>query len=208
MIKLYVTGGIFNHAERRELDEIAHYLELAGVNTYVPHRDGFEFVKLKPLFQRMGYSPEQAEMLLGKIIFCNDIFQVIALDGVVFNMNGRVPDDGATVEITTTWMAGNFTCIYKDDCRCLMEGIDNPLIDGLVDFTKVNDKEKIPGVVQDWFLTHKPYSYDEKIARLPERVKETFHQGEAFDQLRKQAATLEVIAEQAVALFSDSIASA
>ena len=200
-IKFYVTGGIFNNAERRELDEISDIIEMSGFDTYVPHRDGFEFVKLNPVFKEMGLTELEAEQLLGKIIFTNDVFQVINLAGVVFNMNGRVPDDGATVESSITWMTGNLLCIYKDDCRCLIDGIDNPLIDGLVNFNKVNEKSEIPGFIASWLEMNEVPTIDQKIKKLASNVLNVYRLGEEFDRLNNEQAPLEAIAKKAISSF-------
>ena len=65
-------------------------------------------------------------------------------DGLILNINGRVPDEGAMVEAGIAWNAGKKIVIYKNDSRTLINGNDNPLLLGLSDFEVVNDISSIP----------------------------------------------------------------
>ena len=73
-----------------------------------------------------------------------DTFQIIDNDGLVLNLNGRVPDEGAMVEAGIAWALGKPIVIYKNDSRSLFGGLDNPLVAGLSKFKIISDIGKIP----------------------------------------------------------------
>jgi hypothetical protein len=61
-----------------------------------------------------------------------------ACQGLVLNMNGRVPDEGAVAEAAMAWVAGKAMVLYKADSRSLIQGSDNPLVLGLGNFVSVS----------------------------------------------------------------------
>ena len=129
--------------------EIAAVLEENGFRVFLPHRDGFEFAHLLDTFKKIGVSEAKANRLLNKAIFTLDVYEVLNCDGLVLNLNGRVPDEGATVEAGIAWNAGKQVVIYKNDARTLINGSDNPLILGLSDFVTIESISKIPIEFQD-----------------------------------------------------------
>lgn len=151
MKKVYCAGPLFNIKEREEMAEIAETLEERGFNVFLPHRDGFEFAHLYDVFLDIGYSESEANRILNKAIFTLDIFQVLSSDGLILNINGRVPDEGAMVEAGIAWSAGKKVVIYKNDYRTLINGYDNPLLLGLGNFEAVNEIQKIPDIFLDFF---------------------------------------------------------
>jgi len=58
--------------------------------------------------------------------------------GLVANLNGRVPDEGAVAEAAMAWTAGKSVVLYKSDNRSLMHGADNPLVAGLGQFATLS----------------------------------------------------------------------
>jgi len=149
--KIYCAGPLFNNKEKEEMAEIAAALEGSGFKVFLPHRDGFEFAHLSDVLQDIGVSEAQANSLLNKAIFTLDVYQVLDSDGLILNINGRVPDEGATVEAGIAWNAGKRVVIYKNDARALINGTDNPLLLGLSDFTTIDSISKIPVVFKELF---------------------------------------------------------
>jgi nucleoside 2-deoxyribosyltransferase len=142
--KIYCAGPLFNDKEKQEMQEIAAALERAGFAVFLPHRDGFEFFNLFAAFAKLNVSEAEARRILSKAIFCLDVFHVLSSDGVVVNANGRVPDEGAMVEVGIAWNSGKKIVLYKNDARSLLNGSDNPLLLGLSDFDVVTSIEDIP----------------------------------------------------------------
>ncbi|MBW1959649.1 MAG: nucleoside 2-deoxyribosyltransferase [Deltaproteobacteria bacterium] len=144
MKKIYCAGPLFNPTERADMQAIAESLENAGYEVFLPHRDGIEFSKLNSMLMACGYSSDKANSLLTKAIFYIDTYQIDDSDGLVLNMNGRVPDEGAMVEAGIAWALEKPIVIYKNDSRSLLSGIDNPLVIGLSNFNLIDNIQKIP----------------------------------------------------------------
>ncbi|MFV1951004.1 MAG: nucleoside 2-deoxyribosyltransferase [Nitrospinota bacterium] len=151
MKKIYCAGPLFNTKEKEEMHEIAFILEENGFKVFLPQRDGFEFANLSQAFNELGLSKKDANLLLNKAIFTLDVFQVLNSNGLVLNINGRVPDEGALVEAGIAWNAGKKVVIYKNDARTLINGNDNPLLLGLANFVTLNEIPRIPGVFKELF---------------------------------------------------------
>jgi nucleoside 2-deoxyribosyltransferase len=65
-------------------------------------------------------------------IFYKDIDEIKGCDIVLFVLDGRVPDEGACVEVGLAY-AFNKECIgFKSDSRSLMGEMDNPLLIGVL----------------------------------------------------------------------------
>lgn len=118
--------------------EIARTLEAAGFSTFVPHRDSFLYADAHREFAQGGYDSAEATRMIQRAIFWLDAYEVIArCDGLVLNLNGRVPDEGAVAEAAMAWMADKAMVLYKSDSRSLIQGNDNELVLGLGNFVKV-----------------------------------------------------------------------
>ncbi len=136
--RIYCAGPLFNRAEQQEMGEIASALEGAGFSVFLPHRDSFVFADVHREFLRGGYTPEESTRMIQQAIFWLDTYEIMSrCQGLVLNMNGRVPDEGAVVEAAMAWMAGKAIVLYKSDARSSIHGSDNPLVLGLGGFVKV-----------------------------------------------------------------------
>ncbi|MBI4573513.1 MAG: nucleoside 2-deoxyribosyltransferase [candidate division NC10 bacterium] len=137
--RIYCAGPLFNRAEREEMAEIARTLEGAGFSAFLPHRDSFLFTDVHREFLQGGYDSAEATGMIQQAIFCLDTYEVISgCQGLVLNMNGRVPDEGGVAEAAMAWMAGKAVVLYKADSRSLIQGNDNDLVLGLGNFGKVS----------------------------------------------------------------------
>lgn len=75
-----------------------------------------------------GLSPIEASKVIDRSIFCLDVYKLLSWsDGVVINLNGRVPDEGTVVEAALAWHAGKPLVLYKNDSRAPFLGRDNPI---------------------------------------------------------------------------------
>lgn len=178
--KVYCAGPLFNEKEKEEMADIAAILEESGFKVFLPQRDGFEFAHLSDILKNIGVSEEKSTRLLNKAIFTLDVFQVLDSDGLVLNINGRVPDEGATVEAGIAWNAGKCVVIYKNDARSLINGTDNPLLLGLSDFVTINEISKIPIVFKDMFVEN---TTDNKAVIDNSRVQELYEKGKIVSDL-------------------------
>ncbi len=148
MFRVYCAGPLFNQAERDEMTDIAEVLCDAGFDVYLPHRDGMEFrLVLAELVER-GWTPPQAAQFLHAAIFALDVYQLVEeCHCMVWNLNGRTPDEGAVSEAAMAWTLGKPLLAYKEDVRTLIAGRDNPLLVGMVDFETVEDIDDIPAAL-------------------------------------------------------------
>jgi hypothetical protein len=105
LYKIYCAGPLFNPKEREEMDNIAVALECSGYSVFLPQRDGLEFSRLLPVLLQRNVSAEDATKILNNAIFCLDVFHITDSHGLVLNMNGRVPDEGAMEEISSAFSA-------------------------------------------------------------------------------------------------------
>ncbi len=142
--RIYCAGPPFNEHERGEMAAIARMLESAGFAVFLPHRDAFVFADILAELVQGGYEPAEAAPLIQRAIFCLDSYEVLAgCQGLVLNLNGRVPDEGGVAEAAMAWTAGLPVVLYKDDARTAVHGYDNPLVSGLGYFVHVSTLPEI-----------------------------------------------------------------
>jgi nucleoside 2-deoxyribosyltransferase len=174
--RVYCAGPLFNLAERDEMTQIADTLCEAGYAVYLPHRDGMEFrLVLEELTDR-GWPAPAAGQFLHAAIFALDVYQLVVECGsVVWNLNGRTPDEGAVSEAAIAWALGKPLVAYKDDVRTLITGRDNPLLAGLVDFELVREISVLPSALE--IAISRSDTPDPTIAALPQPLQRAVEQG-------------------------------
>ncbi len=119
---VYIAGPLFSKAELEFNLRLNEFLNKLGFNTFLPQQDGH---LLSELIDN-GFEKDEAIQM----IFQKDTKNIKNCDIVIFVMDGRVPDEGACVEIGLAY-AYNKECFgLKTDSRSLMDSIDNPLIIG------------------------------------------------------------------------------
>ncbi|MBI9075361.1 MAG: nucleoside 2-deoxyribosyltransferase [Desulfatibacillum sp.] len=146
--RVYCSGPLFNPEEQWGMEAIAATLEKAGYDTFLPQRDGLE-----KYVMGLANDPKVTNRMFRRInkfvnraIFSVDVYQILeGCDYLVFNMNGRVPDEGGVVETGIAFAAQKPLVIYKKDYRTKFNGSDNSMITGLsYTFSTVTSMEKIP----------------------------------------------------------------
>jgi nucleoside 2-deoxyribosyltransferase len=147
--KIYCSGPLFCAEEVGGMQAIADTFEQAGMRTFLPHRDGLE-----PWVMRFANTPGQ-EIVPGlrrridQAIFDLDVFELVeACDAVVFNMNGRVPDEGGVVEAAIAFAAGKPVMLFKCDLRAPFGGHDNAMLLGLTGGKLITERESLPQVAR------------------------------------------------------------
>ncbi|AXE95202.1 nucleoside 2-deoxyribosyltransferase [Paraburkholderia terricola] len=195
MPRAYCAGPLFNAAERAEMDSIARTLEAAGYATFLPHRDGLEFARLKPELEKLGASADEAARILDRAIFSLDTYQLLRrCDVVVANLNGRVADEGTVVEASLAWHAGKPLVLFKADARSMLGGSDNPMLTGLGEFDVIDRLSALPRAV------------DEAIARdRARRVEETLSRGAEIASLREGGDDMTALAKTLYGAFRNAI---
>jgi len=203
-LRIYCAGPLFNHSERTEMAAIADRLTDAGFDVYLPHRDGMEFRLVHHELIERGWDAPTAGQFLHEAIFALDVYQLtVACGAMVWNLNGRVPDEGAVSEAAMAWMLGKPLVAYMDDVRSKIAGRINPLLVGMVDFhTVISLDEIVPLLQQELQRQAVPQVVP---GLLPKRVQHAIACGETlWDQLAGADALTEnqIIADCVERLFA------
>lgn len=145
--KVYFAGPMFNQAEKEYNLKITKLLEEFGYQVFLPQRDGIEAVKLE------GKTEEE----LIKMIFDLDDGQVRKADIIFMNIDGRVPDEGACVELGIAYGIGKRCYGFKTDSHSVEMGLDmNPMISGcMIKIFKNFDGDKMIEELKQYLSKHK-----------------------------------------------------
>ena len=119
--KVYFAAPLFSQGEKDFNLKLTTVLEDYGYQVFLPQRDGFLAAELE------GKTEEE----LTQIIFEKDLSEVLNADIIFMVLDGRVPDEGACVELGIAY-ANNKRCYgVKTDARSVEINLDlNPMIRG------------------------------------------------------------------------------
>jgi nucleoside 2-deoxyribosyltransferase len=91
MTRLYFSGPLFSVAEKKFNLDLCRKIEALGYSVFLPQRDGPEHDK--KLISRLSNEERQES------IFVVDRMKVLDCDVFLLILDGRVPDEGACVEL-------------------------------------------------------------------------------------------------------------
>jgi nucleoside 2-deoxyribosyltransferase len=141
-MRVYFAGPLFCEAERVFNLRLAEKLEAKGFQVFLPQRDGVELEK--PPYDKMPHD------VLQRTIFEQDRDKVYQADIFLFVLDGRVPDEGACVELGIAY--GQKHLLQQDklliglhtDMRgAFPEAKLNAMINGALDYTMGDEEELI-----------------------------------------------------------------
>ena len=140
--RVYFASPMFNHAEKAFNLKVTRVLEDYGYQVFLPQRDGIEAATLE------GKSEEE----LIKMIFALDSTEVKNADIVFMNIDGRVPDEGACVELGMAYGIGKRCYGFKTDTHSVELGLDmNPMISGcMIKIFKNYDGDRLIEEIQHY----------------------------------------------------------
>ena len=119
--KVYFAGPLFSQAEKDFNLRMTEVLEEYGYEVFLPQRDGLLAAEME------GKTEEEKT----RIIFEKDVSEVMNADIILVNLDGRVPDEGACVELGIAYAAGKRCYGIKTDVRSVELDMDlNPMISG------------------------------------------------------------------------------
>lgn len=146
MSRIYFAGPLFNAGEKEFNARVVQVLERAGYSVFLPQRDGMLAAELAGLTQEQKVSR----------IFEKDVSELRGADLLVMVLDGRVPDEGACVELGIAYQLGKRCYGIKSDVRSLEDGLDiNPLLAGC--FVRVfenPDADALLGELENFLKTH------------------------------------------------------
>jgi len=136
--QVFLAGPLFNEMELARNLELAEWLRANKIPVFLPQEDaGLSY-------NEMTDATDQATR---KLIFERDIEAI--QDSAVFLilLDGRVPDEGACVELGVAW-ANKRVCVgYKTDFRALdVNGDNNIMIDFALSQTYSTREELLAGL--------------------------------------------------------------
>jgi nucleoside 2-deoxyribosyltransferase len=145
-VLIYFAGPLFCQAERTFNQQLTDKLEMAGFCVFLPQRDGVE--KDKPPYNTMTKEERR------RALFHLDKAQILACDIFLFILDGRVPDEGACVELGMAYcqkelmQAQKLLIGLQTDMRAAFPGSKlNPMVRVPLDCI-LSDEETLLSVLQ------------------------------------------------------------
>ena len=139
-MKLYFAGPLFCKSEREFNISLTSKIEEIGYDVFLPQRDGAE--KDKSPYDKMSKEERRYS------IFSIDRDKILECDVFLFILDGRVPDEGACVELgiayTQKYLTNSTKTLigFHSDIRAAFIGAKlNPML--FIPLDKIIDNEKI-----------------------------------------------------------------
>ena len=144
--RVYFAGPMFNQAEKDFNLRLTKVLEACGYQVFLPQRDGIEAAMLQ------GKTEEE----LVRMIFSLDAEEVKKADIVFMNVDGRVPDEGACVELGLAYGLGKRCYGFKTDTHSVELGLDvNPMLTGcMIRFFRDHDGNRLIEEIREYLSGH------------------------------------------------------
>ena len=144
---IYFAGPLFNHAEVSYNLKLTEKLEKKGFVVFLPQRDGIEIQEFSK-----GKTRDEVQ----KEIFKSDSSKVLEADILLIVLDGRVPDEGACVELGIAnaqkllTKSNKFLIGIKTDFRAaFIKDSLNPMIFGALDRI-VSTEEDLISELEDY----------------------------------------------------------
>jgi nucleoside 2-deoxyribosyltransferase len=140
-VLIYLAGPLFSEAERRFNLQLAQRLEAIGFEVFLPQRDGVE--RDGPPYDTMA--PEERRQAM----FHLDRSRILDADVFLFVLDGRVPDEGACVELGIAYCQKYLhndekllVGLHTDTRAAFIGGRLNPMVGVPLDYV-VDDEETL-----------------------------------------------------------------
>ena len=125
-LRAYYASGLFNEGERSFNLRVKAMLDELGFETWFPQEDaGF----LEDYMEK-GMTLDEAR----HFIFEQNLEAVRASDVLIFNLDGRVPDEGACIEAGVAFGWDKRLIGLQTDFRAVEPGGNNLMIDGVLNY--------------------------------------------------------------------------
>lgn len=138
--KVYFAGPLFCKAEKNYNLFLTEILESYDYKVFLPQRDGHEAAS-----EKMAKMTAQEKV---RLIFEKDTNEIQKADIIFMVLDGRVPDEGACVELGYAFALGKSCYGIRTDMRAMELDLElNPLIAGC--FIKIfSGKEDDEAIIQ------------------------------------------------------------
>jgi nucleoside 2-deoxyribosyltransferase len=111
-MRVYIAAPLFSDSEKKFNQELDRFLKGLGFDTLLPQHDGYEKAELDKNFP---------SSVVNKKIFTKDISELRDCDILLMVLDGRVPDEGACVELGVAYASGKVCIGLKTDKRTLID---------------------------------------------------------------------------------------
>lgn len=150
-LKVHLVGPDYSPEEAGEAAHIAALLERDGIEVYLRSRDGLESVLPRASHGSADERRDAAERsVVDAATFALEVYRTVTwCDCLVYNMNGRTPDDSGALLAAVAFASGKPVVLYKRDHRTKLFGNDNAMVSGLsYDFKPVTDLRQVGSEVR------------------------------------------------------------
>ena len=121
-MNVYIAAPLFSEGERNFNESIDSIIRECGHTTFLPQRDGGCVADLP---DQINGIPKR------KYLFQLDCEHMDWCDAILFLYDGRVPDEGACIELGIAYAQGKRCYGLKTDTRTIQLDLDNnPMIEG------------------------------------------------------------------------------
>ena len=140
MKKIYFAAPLFNEMELYRNVEFTKILRDSGFEVQLPQESGLSAKMIKNNGDAISVSRDLFEVDKRAIKEC---------DALIIFLDGRVPDEGACVELGMAYAWEKKCFGYKTDDRSLdFTGTDNLFIEGCLNFKVYNNFKELIGVLK------------------------------------------------------------
>ncbi|HET7011429.1 MAG TPA: deoxynucleoside kinase [Anaerolineales bacterium] len=140
-LRVYLAGPLFSLAERRFNVELNTLVKNIGFDTYFPQEDA----GLISNMVESGMDVHEAR----DAIFRRNRDNIGTSDILIFILDGRVPDEGASIEAGIGYALGKECIGLKTDFRACEPGGNNLMIDGVLDYRIAENLEQLCRMLGD-----------------------------------------------------------
>lgn len=147
---VFLAGPAYCPEEFEFMESISEALCDAGFQTFLAARDAWDLWHASEGFDPgKGTGEASGGGLVRLSLFVVEVFQLVSRCGcVVFNVNGRVPEEEGCFQSAFAFAVGRPVVLYKRDVRSAFHGKDNAMISGLsMGFSTAGSLGTIPAEV-------------------------------------------------------------
>ncbi|MCL4453888.1 MAG: nucleoside 2-deoxyribosyltransferase [Candidatus Thermoplasmatota archaeon] len=137
---IYISAPLFNEMEIKFNETVSKFLEERGFSTYLPQRDGGED---EMLLKDPKLWPETS-----KRVFDRDVSALKDSSALIMVMDGRVPDEGACVELGMAYAYGKICIGFQTDTRSFATGQNNLMLDHSFSYGIVRNWNDLNGLLE------------------------------------------------------------
>ncbi len=137
---IYISAPLFNEMEIKFNETVSKFLEERGFSTYLPQRDGGED---EMLLKDPKLWPETS-----KRVFDRDVSALRDSSALIMVMDGRVPDEGACVELGMAYAYGKICIGFQTDTRSFATGQNNLMLDHSFSYGIVRNWNDLNGLLE------------------------------------------------------------